>query len=153
MLPYSRVIAMYFIWCVFGVPARYCNCKGPCMHRNAISSPNSDVIQIPRIREYWKIEREPGFLAVVWFGSSPTLPAPLLSASCLSLYYSKYSCQLPVDLIDRRGAKGRGVGEEPNHTTRKPDSIMIIQYSLPRIIVGYCTYTIPIYRIHHIKCR
>jgi hypothetical protein len=29
------------------------------------------------------IYRRPGFLAVTWFGSSPTLP-PLLSASCLS---------------------------------------------------------------------
>ncbi len=35
------------------------------------------------VREYWIICRGPGFLAVVWFGSSPTL-SPLPSASCLS---------------------------------------------------------------------
>ncbi len=28
------------------------------------------------IKEYWMIDRRPGFLAVVWFGSSPTLSSP-----------------------------------------------------------------------------
>jgi hypothetical protein len=33
-------------------------------------------------REYWMIRRGPGFLAVVWFGSSPTPLYPPLSSPC-----------------------------------------------------------------------
>ncbi len=57
-------------------------------------------------REYWMICREPSFLAVVWFGSSPTTRPP------------------PVSKLDRRPT-GRlrkreladGRGEDPKHTT------------------------------------
>jgi hypothetical protein len=57
------------------------------------------------------IYRGPGFLAVVRFGSYPTLPPPV------SL--SQSSCMW------------EGVGEELNHTTaRKPGPPQIIQYSL-----------------------
>jgi hypothetical protein len=42
-------------------------------------------------REYWMIYRAPSFLAVVWFGSSPTpFPIPFPSASCLS--FSVFLC-------------------------------------------------------------
>ncbi len=34
--------------------------------------------------KYWTIYRGPGFLAVVWFGSSPSPPLPLPSATSLS---------------------------------------------------------------------
>ncbi len=36
-------------------------------------------------REYWRIYREPGCLAVVWFGSSPTPPPPPVSELDLRL--------------------------------------------------------------------
>ncbi len=36
--------------------------------------PNFNVVGAPP-REYWMIYRGPGFLAVVWFGSSPSLPS------------------------------------------------------------------------------
>jgi hypothetical protein len=45
-------------------------------------------------REYWRIYNGPGFLAVVWFGSFPTLPRPLplpfssVSKAKLSLFLS-----------------------------------------------------------------
>jgi hypothetical protein len=49
-------------------------------------------------REYWMIYRGPGFLAVLWFGSSPTLLTLFLSLPVS-----------PVELIDgRRGGGGRG---------------------------------------------
>ncbi len=47
-----------------------------------------------RSREYWMIYRGPGFLAVVWFGSSPT-------------------CVSPVALTDGRGGKWVGWGMSP----------------------------------------
>ncbi len=63
-------------------------------------------------REYWTIFREPGFLAVVCFGSSPT-PSPLSRRQIVSL--SQPSCVSPVN------RREMGVGEEPNHATaRKP---------------------------------
>jgi hypothetical protein len=68
------------------------------------------------IGEYWTIYRGPGFLGVVWFGSSPTSPSS------------------PVGMLDWRNTRrlrkrdnrdnlltGEGITEEPNHTTaRKP---------------------------------
>ncbi len=71
-------------------------------------------------REYWRIYRGSGFLAVVWLGSSPPSPPP------------------PVSKLDRRHTarprkrdnlltgEGRGgVGEERNHKTarRKPSPL------------------------------
>ncbi len=44
-------------------------------------------------REYWMIYKKPGFLAVLWFGSSPTPPPhfpPLQWTSCLS--FSVFLC-------------------------------------------------------------
>ncbi len=57
--------------------------------------------------------REPGFLAVVWFGSSPT---PFTShVSKLSLFLNPPVCRRSSLLTVE------GVGQEPNHTTvRKP---------------------------------
>ncbi len=68
-------------------------------------------------REYWRIYRGPSILAVVGFGSSPTLFPPW--ASCLS--FSVFFCVSPIELIQERG---EGVSEEPNHTTaRKPGAL------------------------------
>ncbi len=57
-------------------------------------------------REYWMMNRVPGFLAVVWFGSFTTLFFPLPPESCLSL--SRSSCVSPIELTDGRGGGGRG---------------------------------------------
>ncbi len=58
-------------------------------------------------REYWMIYEGPGFLAVAWFGSSPTPFPPLPSASCL--YFSVFLCRVSaVELTDGRGGSGRG---------------------------------------------
>ncbi len=68
------------------------------------------------------IYRWQGFLAVAWFGSSPTQSHILPSASCLSI------SRFPVSV---EFAEGRGCGEEPNHATaRKPGPLQIIQYSM-----------------------
>ncbi len=69
-----------------------------------------------RSREYWMIDRGPGSLAVVYFGS---LPSPLSRQQVVSV--SQSSCVSPVEQNDRRG---RGVGEEPNHTTAKESLIL-----------------------------
>ncbi len=66
-------------------------------------------------REYWMIYRGPGFLVVLWFDSSPTLP----SASYLS--FSVFLC-----VISRAYWGGKGVGEKPIYRTeRKPDPLPI----------------------------
>ncbi len=61
----------------------------------------------PSPREYWMIYRGTGFLAVAWFGSSPTL-SPQSPISKLFLILS-----LPVSLLT---GEGGWVGEEPNHS-------------------------------------
>jgi hypothetical protein len=72
------------------------------------------------------IYRGQGFLAVVLFGSFPTL-APLSCQQVVSL-----SCVSLAELTDGRGVEG--VGEEPNHTrARKPGSLYTIQYSLVEV--------------------
>jgi hypothetical protein len=53
-----------------------------------------------RRREYWKIYRGPGFLAVARFGSSPPP-----SVRKLSLFQS--TCVSPVELTDGRGGKSQ----------------------------------------------
>jgi hypothetical protein len=66
----------------------------------------------------------PGFLAVL--APTPHL-TPLFRQQVVSL--SQSSCVFPVKLTDfQRG--GVGVGEEPNHTTRKRGPLKIIQCSL-----------------------
>jgi hypothetical protein len=45
-----------------------------------------------KTREYWMIDRGPGFLLVVWFGSSP-IPFPPPSLSRLSLFLSLPVCR------------------------------------------------------------
>jgi hypothetical protein len=67
-------------------------------------------------REYWMIYREPGFLAVVWFGPPPS-PSPV------SL--SQSSCVSPDELNDGRGGGGL---EKPNRTTARNCST--INYSM-----------------------
>ncbi len=63
--------------------------------------------QMVLLGEYWMIYRRPGFLAFVWFGSSPT-PSPLPSASRIS--FSVFLCvaDSPVELTDGRGGGGGG---------------------------------------------
>jgi hypothetical protein len=63
--------------------------------------------QIGKLTEYWISYRRPGFLAAVWFGSSPTPSPPSRPLSCLS--FSLLVCR----------ERGEGVGEEPYHTTVK----------------------------------
>ncbi len=73
------------------------------------------------------IYRRLGFLAVVWFGSSPT-PSPPSPVSKLSLFLSLPLCPWPNLLT---GEAWERVGEEPNHTTaRKPGLLYFIKYSL-----------------------
>ncbi len=58
-------------------------------------------------REYWVIYRGPGFLAVLWFGSSPTpFPLSFRSASCLS--FSVFLCVADQACWRPTGERGRG---------------------------------------------
>ncbi len=59
-------------------------------------------------REYWMIYRGPGFLAVGWFGSSPTPSPPMQSASCLSFSVFLYVAGEAY----RMGGGEEGVGEK-----------------------------------------
>ncbi len=78
------------------------------------------VLTVYVSREYWMIYRGPGFLAVVWFGSSPTPPP---SANCLSLSPPlSLSPHLSKLIVCRRSSDGsgrRGMEEGPNHTTAR----------------------------------
>ncbi len=82
-----------------------------------------------RNREYWMIYRWLCFLAVVWFGSLPTLSPPLPSVcptgDTQEVWDRETSCWW------KRG--GEGVGEEPNHTT----DYLITRFTLMMLIV-YC---------------
>ncbi len=69
-------------------------------------------------REYWKIYRGPGYLAVIWFGSSPA-PPPLPSVS-------SGNTQEERQLAELRG----GGGEGPNHTTARMKARSSINHSL-----------------------
>ncbi len=64
--------------------------------------------------EYWMISRGPGFLAVVWFGSSPTPFPPLPSAKCRS--FSVFLC-----VADR--AHCREAGEGGSQIILPPESL------------------------------
>ncbi len=77
-------------------------------------------------REYCMIYRGPGFLAVVWDGSSTThLPSILPSATFLSFSVS------PVKLTDRRGVGGRGCSRSQIiQPGRNPGPLWFVQYSL-----------------------
>jgi hypothetical protein len=67
--------------------------------------------------------RGPGFLAAVLFGSN--CPTP----NCLS--FLAFLCVASRAYSEVVREEGKGVGEEPNHTTaRKPGPLKIIQYSL-----------------------
>jgi hypothetical protein len=75
-----------------------------------------------RIREYWMIYRDPNFLAVIWFGSSPT-PFPLFLSASVSL--SQYSCVSPIDLYTVR----KGLGTK-GYDCEKAWPSIIVQSSL-----------------------
>jgi hypothetical protein len=60
------------------------------------------MVETTETRGCWIIYRGPGFLVVVWFGSSCPFPPS------------------PVSKLDRRHTRrrgGKGLGAEPNHTT------------------------------------
>ncbi len=91
---------------------------------DSASSGNS-TINPTQPREDWIIYRGPGFLAVVWFGSTQPTSLPLSRQQVASL--SQSSCVSPVELAD--GREGEGVGVEPNHIPkRKPGPLKIVQY-------------------------
>ncbi len=71
-------------------------------------------------REYWMVCIGPGFLAVVWFGSSPTLPP----VGKLNRRHTERLRKRNNLLKEKRGYR---MGDEPNLTTaRKPDPLQII---------------------------
>jgi hypothetical protein len=110
---------------------QYIHCKNPTLVSQPIPSqppsadthtqPDNDIMVffsddkpfpwcLPR--EYWMIYRGPSFLAVAWFGSSPTPPPPLSRHQAV-LSFSGF---LPsIEIPD--GRPGEGVSEEANHTT------------------------------------
>ncbi len=65
-------------------------------------------------REHWMIYRGPSFLAVAWFGSSPT-PSPPSPVSKLSLFLSLPVCRRSSLLTGEEGTQGRR-GKEPNQS-------------------------------------
>jgi hypothetical protein len=60
------------------------------------------LLQLSYIREYRIIHRGSGFLAIVWFGSSPT-PFPLSHEQVVSLSDFQCVADSPVELTDGRG--------------------------------------------------
>ncbi len=72
------------------------------------------ITTLPRRREYWMLHRGPGFLAVVWFGSSPPSPPPVSATDDTQEDRER-------EATCWREKRGKGVGEELNHATaRKP---------------------------------
>ncbi len=100
-----------------------------------------DLIRSTRldlIREYWTIYRRPGFLAVVWCGSTPTPCPPLPSVSSISNTQEDWE-RVATCWWER----GKGVGVEPNHTTtKKPGPLYISQYSLYSPIIKHANIII-----------
>ncbi len=70
---------------------------------------------IVRSTEYWMIYRGPVFLAVVWFGSSPTPLPPSVSK------ISQPFCVSTIELTDGR----EGKGWESSQTTRQWESLVL----------------------------
>jgi hypothetical protein len=65
-------------------------------------------------RDYWMVYRGPGFLSVVWFGSSPTSP--------LSRQKARPATHRKTD--KKRQCADKEGGEAPNHTNaKKPGSL------------------------------
>ncbi len=63
-----------------------------------------------------RIYRGPGFLAVVWFGSTPTPFLPLSRQQVnLSVFLSLPGCVADIELTD--GMKGGGARSQKNHTS------------------------------------
>ncbi len=68
--------------------------------------------------EDWMLYRGRVFLAVEWYGSSPTPSPPFRVSKVDRAIHSK--TEKERHLAEGRGGKGgRGVGEEPNHTTAR----------------------------------
>ncbi len=78
-------------------------------------------------REYWMIYSGPGFLIVIYFGSSPTPSPHILSASCLS--FSVFQC-----VTGWGRERGKGGGEESIIRRRQPGPLWIILYSLVQTV-------------------
>ncbi len=66
---------------------------------------NAKFGTIVKTSEYWMIYRGPGFLAVIWFGSSPTDLPHLPSASCPSFSVFLHVCRRS-SLLTWEGGRG-----------------------------------------------
>ncbi len=66
-----------------------------------------------RTRKYWMIYRGPGFLAVIWFGSSPNPFSPFPSVSSTGDTQEDEKERQVVD--GRGGGQGRGWAESYDH--------------------------------------
>ncbi len=88
--------------------------------------PETFALAAAFVPESIMIYRRPGFLAVLWFGSSP-IPFPLLLPwDGQVVYLSQSSCMSPHVLTDRKKGGGEGWArnfEKPNHTTTRKPSI------------------------------
>ncbi len=76
-------------------------------------SSSSEISGLPIIlllREYWMLHRGPGILAIVWFGSSPSLPPPFPSVSSTSDTQEDWERETTL-LTSDGGKGGGGVGQ------------------------------------------
>ncbi len=96
------------------------------------------VLNLPRsYREYWIIYRGLDFLAVVWFGCSPT---PLSRQQVFSL--SQSSCVSPVKLTDGRGGGGWGRDGRGAKSYDREKACHSVNYSILRgVTYMYSTYS------------
>ncbi len=88
-------------------------------------------------REYWMNCRGPGFLAVVWFGSSP-VPFPLLPRfSKLSLFLSLSVSRRPILLTIHESVGGRGWARSQIIRLREsPSGLVKIKYTMTDEVDG-----------------
>ncbi len=116
---YICSIAIYSIFCMHD---RNCMTNSPLMY--TLYS-NCNVVSLAVIREYWIIYSGPGFLAVVWFGSSPCTPSTIPLPFVSSTGDKKGRLRKRYILLTRE--KREGLGEETNQqTARKPGPLYII---------------------------
>ncbi len=79
--------------------------------------------------EYWLIYRGSGFLAFIWYGSSPTPYLPFPTTNCLS--FSVFLCVAGrAHWQERGGAGGLGRSQIIRLREKKTGPLYIIQYSL-----------------------
>ncbi len=86
---------------------------------------------IAKPREYWMSYRRPGFLAVVWFSSSPTLFPPFPAAS-FSVFF--FSC-----VAGRAYGREMGQGVERSQIVRLRESPALYKSFKTLLGLGGCT--------------